>query len=90
MIVEIMSSALADGMYGKDLDGKDENGKIRPYGLGHYFIAIDTNHFLGEDICRKKAGDIIRSVRAFLISKTITKELRQIRLCITRRICFFS
>lgn len=64
MIVEILSSALADGMYGKDLDGKDENGKIRPYGLGHYFIAIDTNHFLGEDVCRKKAGDIIRSVRA--------------------------
>ena len=64
MIVEILSSALADGMYGKDLDGKDENGKIRPYGLGHYFIAIDTNHFLGEEVCRKKAGDIIRSVRA--------------------------
>ncbi|MBR2315023.1 MAG: Ldh family oxidoreductase, partial [Clostridia bacterium] len=27
-------------------------------------IAIDTNHFMGEDICRKKAGDILRSMRA--------------------------
>ena len=64
MAVEFFSSILQDGAYGKDLDGKDENGNIRPYHLGHYFIAIDTEHFLGEDIARKKAGDIIRSVRA--------------------------
>ena len=64
MIVELLCAALQDGMYGKDLDGKDENGNPRPYHLGHYFIAIDTNHFLGEDICRKKAGDILRAVRA--------------------------
>ena len=62
--VELMCAALQDGMYGKDLDGKDKDGNIRPYHLGHYFIAIDTNHFLGEDICRKKVGDILRSLRA--------------------------
>lgn len=64
LAVEIMSAALQDGWYGKDLDGKDEEGNIRPYHLGHYFIAIDTEHFLGEDVCRKKAGDILRGVRA--------------------------
>ena len=64
MAVELFSSILQDGAYGKDLDGKDENGNIRPYHLGHYFIAIDTEHFLGEELARKKAGDIIRSVRA--------------------------
>ena len=64
MAVELLSAVLADGSYGKDLDGKDENGNIRPYHLGHYFIAIDTNHFLGEELCRRKAGDIIRAVRA--------------------------
>ena len=64
MVVEFLSAVLQDGWYGKDLDGKDENGNIRPYHLGHFFIAIDTDHFLGEDICRKKAGDIIRAVRA--------------------------
>ncbi len=64
LFVELLSAVLQDGVYGKDLDGKDENGNIRPYHLGHFFIAIDTNHFLGEDICRKKAGDIIRSIRA--------------------------
>ncbi len=64
MVVEFLSSILQDGAYGKALDGRDENGNICPYHLGHYFIAIDTDHFLGEKIARKKAGDIIRSVRA--------------------------
>ncbi|MEE1066275.1 MAG: Ldh family oxidoreductase [Acutalibacteraceae bacterium] len=64
MAVELLSSILQDGAYGKALDGKDKNGKSCPYGLGHYFIAIDTEHFLGEELARKKAGDIIRSVRA--------------------------
>ena len=64
MVVELLSAVLQDGDYGKDLDGKDENGNIRPYHLGHFFIAIDTEHFMGEAAARKKAGDIIRAVRA--------------------------
>ncbi len=64
MVVELLSSVLQDGIYGKALDGKGPNGEKAPYHLGHFFIAIDTNHFLGEELCRKKAGDIIRSVRA--------------------------
>ena len=63
MVVEILSAALQDGAYGLALDGKDADGNIAPYHLGHFFIAIDTNHFLGEELTRKKAGDIIRSVR---------------------------
>jgi L-2-hydroxycarboxylate dehydrogenase (NAD+) len=35
-----------------------------PYHFGHFFISIDTNHFFGEDLCRKKAGDVLRKVRA--------------------------
>ena len=64
LFVEFLSSILQDGAYGKDLDGKDAEGNIRPYQLGHFFIAIDTEHFMGEEIARKKAGDIIRSMRA--------------------------
>ncbi len=64
LFVELLSAVLQDGVYGKDLDGKDENGSIRPYHLGHFFIAIDTNHFLGEEITRKKTGEIMRSMRA--------------------------
>ncbi len=64
LAVEFFSSVLQDGDYGKSLDGVGENGEKVPYHLGHFFIAIDTDHFLGEDVCRKKAGDIIRSIRA--------------------------
>ncbi len=64
LFVELMSAVLSDGHYGKYLTGKDENGSPRPYGLGHFFIAIDTEHFLGEEACRKNAGDIIREVRS--------------------------
>jgi len=64
MVVELLSAALQDGSYGKALDGKDADGNKAPYHLGHFFIAIDTEHFMGEDVCRKKAGDIIRAVRA--------------------------
>ena len=63
LAVELLSSILQDGPYGKDLNGVDDNGNKKPYHLGHFFIAIDTNHFLGEDLCRKKAGDILRSIR---------------------------
>lgn len=63
MVIELLSAALQDGAYGKALDGKDANGNKAPYHLGHFFIAIDTAHFVGEEETRKKAGEIIRSVR---------------------------
>lgn len=63
MIVELLSAVLQDGDYGKDLNGKDKDGNIQPYHLGHFFIAIDTDHFLSEADTRKKAGDIVRSIR---------------------------
>ena len=64
MFVEFLSAVLQDGHYGKALTGKGAGGEKVPFGLGHFFIAIDTEHFLGEDLCRKKAGDIIREVRS--------------------------
>lgn len=64
LTVELLSAALQDGLYGKALNGKDEDGNLKPYQLGHFFIAIDTNHFLGEELVRSKAGEILRSMRA--------------------------
>ena len=64
MAVEFMASILQDGAYGKALSGRDENGNRRHYNLGHWFIAIDTEHFMGEETARKKAGEITRSMRA--------------------------
>lgn len=64
LAVELLSCALQDGFYGKDLSGKDENGNKTSPRLGHFFIAIDTNHFLGEEVCRKKSGDVLRAIRS--------------------------
>ena len=50
---EILSAALQSGLFLKALDGKDEEGKIRPYHLGHFFIAIDTEAFMGAEAFKK-------------------------------------
>ena len=52
-VVEILSAALQSGLFLKALDGKDEEGKIRPYHLGHFFIAIDTEAFMGAENMRR-------------------------------------
>ena len=64
MIIELLSAVLQDGNYGKALNGKDENGNLVPYHLGHFFLAIDTSKFVGEEETRKKTGEILREVRA--------------------------
>lgn len=62
-VVEILSAALQAGSFLKMLAGT-EDGKKAPYHLGHFFIAIDTEAFMGEAAFRKTAGDILRSLRA--------------------------
>lgn len=62
-VVEILSSALQQGNYMKMLLGL-ENGKKVPFHLGHFFIAIDTEAFMGADAFRKTTGDILRELRA--------------------------
>lgn len=62
-VVEIMSAALQAGNFLKMLSGKDEDGNPQPYHLGHFFIAIDTEAFMGLDQFKKTAGDILRALR---------------------------
>jgi len=62
-VVEILSAALSQGNFLKMLTGLDEKGNKVPYHLGHFFIAIDTEAFMGLDSFKKTAGDILRSLR---------------------------
>ncbi|MCC8016519.1 MAG: Ldh family oxidoreductase [Clostridiales bacterium] len=62
--VELLSAALQQGQFLSALSGIDENGKLKPYHLGHWFIAVDTEAFLGLDSFKKTAGDILRELRA--------------------------
>lgn len=63
MVVEVLSAALQDGSFLKDLNGFDEEGNRIPYPLGHFFIAINIDNFLGLPIFRKIAGTIMRDIR---------------------------
>lgn len=63
-VVEILSAALQAGSYLKMLTGLGEHGEKVPYHLGHFFIAIDTEAFMGSESFKKTAGDILRALRA--------------------------
>ncbi len=63
-VVEILSAALQNGWFLKMLTGKDEEGNKRPYHLGHFFIVINPEFFMGEESFRKTAGDILRELRS--------------------------
>jgi LDH2 family malate/lactate/ureidoglycolate dehydrogenase len=63
-VVEILSAALQAGSFMKMLTGIGADGKPAPYHLGHFFIAIDTEAFLGAESFKKTAGDILRELRA--------------------------
>lgn len=62
-VVEILSSALQDGNYLKGLLGWDEAGNRKPYGLGHFFLAINIESFVPPAIFKSIAGNIMRALR---------------------------
>lgn len=63
-IVEVLSAALQGGSFLKDLNGFDEDGNRIPYPLGHFFIAINIDAFLGVELFKKIAGSIMRDLRS--------------------------
>lgn len=62
-VVEILCAALQNGIFMKDLEGKDENGNLRPYHLGHFFIVINPECFSGLENFKHTAGEILRGLR---------------------------
>lgn len=62
--VELLSAALSGGLFLKNLTCFNENGELRPYHLGHFFIVIDPEAMIGREVCEKTTGDILRALRA--------------------------
>lgn len=62
-VVEILSSALTGGLFMKDLIDKNPDGSKRPYHLGHFFMVINPEFFMGEETFRKTTGEICRALR---------------------------
>lgn len=63
-VVEILSAALQKGTFLRALSGFDEKGGKVPCHLGHFFIVIDPEAFMGLDAFKKTTGDILRELRA--------------------------
>jgi LDH2 family malate/lactate/ureidoglycolate dehydrogenase len=61
--VEILSAALQAGNFLHALSGIGEKGQKIPFGLGHFFMAIDCDAFMGIKEFRKTAGAILRELR---------------------------
>ncbi len=62
-IVEILSAALQSGKFLKALTGLDAAGNKTPYHLGHFFMVINPEAFLGADTFKKTCGEILRTLR---------------------------
>jgi len=61
-VVEVLSAAFTAGPFLRALTGI-RDGKQEPFRLGHFFIAIDTEAFVGRKEFEKCAGDIMRELR---------------------------
>jgi L-2-hydroxycarboxylate dehydrogenase (NAD+) len=62
-VVEILSASLSGGAFLKDLLGFAEDGSRRPYMLGHFFLAIDIEHFVPLEVSKRITGQIMRALQ---------------------------
>ena len=63
-VVEILSAALSGGNFMKALSGVGPDGRPQMYHLGHFFFVVDPDAFMGREVFKKTAGDIVRALRA--------------------------
>lgn len=62
-IVEILSASLSGGKFMKDLVGFANDGSKQPFMLGHFFLAIDIEHFIPLELSRQITGQIMRNLQ---------------------------
>jgi L-2-hydroxycarboxylate dehydrogenase (NAD+) len=62
-MVEILSASLCAGVFLKDLLGFAPDGSRRPYMLGHFFLAMDIEHFVPLDVSMRITGQILRALQ---------------------------
>ncbi len=63
IVVEILSAALSDAQFLKQLSSVDQKGKKKPVLLGHFFMAVDIERFLPVENFKKITGTMMRSLR---------------------------
>ena len=63
-MVEIFSAAFQDGAFLSELHDRDKEGNPHFLSVGHFFLALNVEHFLPLASFRKTAGSIVRELRA--------------------------
>ena len=62
-MVEIFSAAFQDGSYLWGLTDTDADGNPQFLRIGHFFLAIDVEHFIPLEIFKKITGNMMRELR---------------------------
>jgi LDH2 family malate/lactate/ureidoglycolate dehydrogenase len=62
-MVEIFSAAFQDGTYLWGLTDTDKDGNPQFLRIGHFFLAIDVEHFIPLDNFKKITGNMMRELR---------------------------
>jgi len=62
-VVELLSAALQNGIFLRDTLGIEEKGQKR-LKVGHFFLAINTEAFIGLNSFKETAGNIMRGLRS--------------------------
>jgi LDH2 family malate/lactate/ureidoglycolate dehydrogenase len=87
-VVEVLSAALQAGSFLKALTGVDKDGKKMPYHLGHWFLVIDPEAFMGLESGEERiytAGEkeylvwLERKDKGVPISEPVQKEILAVR-----------
>ncbi len=63
VMVEILSAAMAGGVFMKDLLGFGPDGSPRPFMVGHFFLALDIAHFVPLETFRQITGQMLRELQ---------------------------
>lgn len=62
-MVEVLCASLSEGAFLRDLMGYAPDGTRRPYMVGHFFLAIDIEHFIPLEVSRRITGQIMRDLQ---------------------------
>ncbi len=62
-MVEVLCASLSEGAFLRDLMGYGPDGTRRPYMVGHFFLAIDIEHFIPLEVSRRITGQIMRDLQ---------------------------
>jgi LDH2 family malate/lactate/ureidoglycolate dehydrogenase len=63
-MVEIFSAAFQEGAFLSELHDTDKEGNPHFLSIGHFFLAMNVEHFVPLGSFRKTAGSIVRELRA--------------------------